>query len=213
MAYSLDSLKDDCYPGTTVLINKLDIRNEKLLAEAEQTITAINYAQIENEFEFVDVDFEYYKNIHKRLFYDIYEWAGMVRSVNLSKKGTAFCEYKEISELAEKRFGRLKRDNFLVDLDFETFVDEFTDLYVDLNYLHPFREGNGRTHRLFLTLLVWNAGYSIDFSQCDLDMLMIATIKSAQGDAELLRTIISELIKPEMWFFISGLNYISTPTK
>ena len=198
MAYSLDSLKDDCYPGTTVLINKLDIRNDKLLAEAEQTITAINYAQIENEFEFVDVDFEYYKNIHKRLFYDIYEWAGMVRSVNLSKKGTAFCEYKEINELAEKRFGRLKRDNFLVDLDFETFVDEFTDLYVDLNYLHPFREGNGRTHRLFLTLLVRNAGYSIDFSQCDLDMLMIATIKSAQGDVGLLRTIISELIKPEM---------------
>ena len=198
MAYSLDSLKDDCYPGTTVLINKLDIRNDKLLAEAEQTITAINYAQIENEFEFVEVDFEYYKNIHKRLFYDIYEWAGMVRSVNLSKKGTAFCEYKEINELAEKRFDRLKRDNFLVDLDFETFVDEFTDLYVDLNYLHPFREGNGRTHRLFLTLLVRNAGYSIDFSRCDLDMLMIATIKSAQGDVGLLRTIISELIKPEM---------------
>lgn len=143
MAYSLDSLKDDCYPGTTVLINKLDIRNDKLLAEAEQTITAINYAQIETEMKFVDVDFEYYKNIHKRLFYDIYEWAGMVRSVNLSKKGTAFCEYKEINELAEKRFDRLKRDNFLVNLDFETFVDEFTDLYVDLNYLHPFREGNG----------------------------------------------------------------------
>lgn len=198
MAYSLDSLKDDCYPGTTVLINKLDIRNDKLLAEAEQTITAINYAQIENEFEFVEVDFEYYKNIHKRLFYDIYEWAGMVRSVNLSKKGTAFCEHKEINELAEKRFDRLKRDNFLVDLDFETFVDEFTDLYVDLNYLHPFREGNGRTHRLFLTLLARNTGYSVDFSQCDLDMLMIATIKSAQGDVGLLRTIISELIKPEM---------------
>ena len=198
MAYSLDSLKDDCYPGTTVLINKLDIRNDKLLAEAEQTITAINYAQIETEMKFVDVDFEYYKNIHKRLFYDIYEWAGKVRSVNLSKKGTAFCEYKEINELAEKRFDRLKRDNFLVDLDFETFVDEFTDLYVDLNYLHPFREGNGRTHRLFLTLLARNTGYSIDFSQCDLDMLMIATIKSAQGDVGLLRTIISELIKPEM---------------
>ena len=47
MAYSLDSLKDDCYPGTTVLINKLDIRNEKLLSKAEQTIIAINYAQIE----------------------------------------------------------------------------------------------------------------------------------------------------------------------
>lgn len=79
MAYSLDSLKDDCYPGTTVLINKLDIRNDKLFAEAEQIITAINYAQIETEMKFVDVDFEYYKNIHKRLFYDIYEWAGMVR--------------------------------------------------------------------------------------------------------------------------------------
>ena len=198
MAYSLDSLKNDCYPGTTVLINKLDIRNDELLAEAEQTITAINYAQIENELEFIGVDFGYYKNIHKRLFSDIYEWAGIVRSVNLSKKGTAFCEYTEINELAEKRFGKLKKDNFLVNLDFETFVDEFTDLYVDLNYLHPFREGNGRTHRLFLTLLARNAGYSIDFSQCDLDMLMIATIKSAQGDIDLLRVIISDMIKPKV---------------
>ena len=98
-------------------------------------------------------DFEFYKDIHRHLFYDIYEWAGVVRSVNLSKKGTAFCEYKEIDELAEKRFERLKKDNFLVNVDIETFVDEFTDLYVDLNYLHPFREGNGRHIDCFLLYL------------------------------------------------------------
>ena len=56
-----------------------------------------------------------------------------------------------------------------------------------MNMLHPFREGNGRTQRLFFTLLIRRAGYEIDFERCDMDELMIATIYAAQGVMDYLR--------------------------
>ena len=61
--------------------------------------------------------------------------------------------------------------------------------------LHPFREGNGRTLRLFITLLVRNADYNISFAECDSDLLLIATIKAAQGDTNLLRDVFTDLVK------------------
>ena len=85
--------------------------------------------------------------------------------------------------------------NFLKDIKGDDFIVEFTDLYCDLNYLHPFREGNGRTQRLFLSMLVSNLGMSLDFAQIDADYLMIATIKSVNGDIFMLRDIFREYIK------------------
>ena len=76
----------------------------------------------------------------------------------------------------------------------EDLVVEFTDLYCDLNYLHPFREGNGRIQRLFLSMLVNSLGKSLNFSQIDADYLMIATIKSVSGDIFMLRDIFREYI-------------------
>ena len=63
----------------------------------------------------------------------------------------------------------------------DTFIHEITDLYHEINMLHPFREGNGRTQRLFFTLLIRRAGYDISFADYDTDRLMIATILAAQG--------------------------------
>ena len=63
-----------------------------------------------------------------------------------------------------------------------------------MNMLHPFREGNGRTLRLFITLLVRNTGRDIDFTRCDTDVLIIAAVKAAQGDISLLREVLEEII-------------------
>lgn len=76
----------------------------------------------------------------------------------------------------------------------DEFLDELTDLYHELNMLHPFREGNGRTLRLFVTLLVRNTGRDIDFNNADSDLLTIATIRAAQGDKSLLRSVFGELV-------------------
>lgn len=90
MAYSLDPVSSDCYPGTSVLINKFNIRSEDKLNEVESVLTAAKYAERLNHSQMDSFDFLHYKEIHRFLFSDLYEWAGQVRTVNLSKKGTSF---------------------------------------------------------------------------------------------------------------------------
>lgn len=193
--YSLEGTQKDCYPDTTVLINKLDIRNQKMLNVAELRIVISMTMKIEKEIKFNNVDFNFYKNLHKQLFDDLYEWAGTVRNINISKKGTVFCNSDDIERIGKLKFDRLKSLNFLKNTPKDQFLDELTELYHDLNMLHPFREGNGRTLRLFITLLVRNAGYNLNFSECDSDMLMIATIKAAQGDLSILREVFSDIVR------------------
>ena len=193
--YSIEGCQDSCYPDSTVLVNKLDIRDQELLNEAEAIIVTSCSVKAEKELEFVDVDFEFYKGIHKLIFGDLYDWAGSVRNINISKKGTAFCRYTELERLGRLRFERLKAQNYFIGMERDEFVSDVSELYHELNMLHPFREGNGRTLRLFITLLVRNAEYDIDFAACDPDMLAIATIKAAQGDISMLKTVFSDMIR------------------
>ena len=91
MAYSIDPIQDNCYPGTTVLVNKLHIHDEAALQEAEALATYVNASKLEQcPLEGV-FDFAHYKAIHQFLFSDLYDWAGQIRTVDISKKGTRFC--------------------------------------------------------------------------------------------------------------------------
>lgn len=189
MGYSIDPISANCYPGTTVLINKLDIRDEEALNEAEAIATYINAAKLEDTPIEGTFDFEHYKSIHRFLFSDLYDWAGEVRTVDISKKGTRFTPACNVEKRAELIFKRLKERNYFKDLSHTEFVDEIVDFYCNTNALHPFREGNGRTQRAFLTQLIRNAGYEIDFAEIDADLLMFATIQSAQGITDLLKEI------------------------
>ena len=101
---------------------------------------------------------------------------------------------EQIESQAALIFERLKTRNFFKSLSHDRFVDEIVDFYCMTNFLHPFREGNGRTQRLFLTQLIRNAGYDINFADMDTDLLMIATIQSAQGVTDLLKAVFSESI-------------------
>lgn len=195
MSYSLDPLKDDCYENSTVLKNKFDIRDEQQLNIMEQSITSMLIARALIEIPFENVDFDFYKNLHKYVFSDIYEWAGTVRNVDMSKKGTNFCKVDRIEDRATAIFKRLKESDYLRKYHDDEFIIEFTDLYCELNHLHPFREGNGRIQRLFLSMLVSNMGKKLDFSEIDADLLMIATIKSVSGEIFMLRDIFREYIR------------------
>jgi len=192
MPYDLDPLPDNCYPGTLTLINKLDIREEAELVEAETLSTFINASRLELNPLKGNFDFEHYKAIHKFLFDELYDWAGKVRAVNISKKGTHFCPFNDIEERAGLIFQRLCKRNFFRGLKKGDFVEDIVDFYRVTNELHPFREGNGRTQRSFLTQLIRNAGYDINFSEIDVELLMIATIQSANGVNDLLRNIFEE---------------------
>ena len=192
--YSLEGSHDSCYPDTTVLVNKLDIRTQELLTEAESVLVTSCSVKLEKTMRFENVDFDYYKNLHRQMFSDLYDWAGTVRKINISKKDTVFCNASDIERIGTLKFERLKKQKFLKEMKNDEFLDELTDLYHELNMLHPFREGNERTLRLFVTLLVRNTGRDIDFNNADSDLLTIATIRAAQGDKSLLRSVFGELM-------------------
>ena len=193
--YRVEGCQWNCYPGTTVLINRLDIKDQTELDNVEKQITLLRGIQAEQETEFRDVDFGFYKKLHQKLFGDLYEWAGKLRDINISKKGTVFCSFDELEKLGELKFERLKKLGFMRNMPWTEFISELTELYHDLNMLHPFREGNGRTLRLFITLLVRNAGFDIDFAGCDSDMLTVSTIRAAQGAMALLRAVFEGIVK------------------
>ena len=107
MAYNIDSITDDCYPGTTCLINKMGIRDEAVLAETEAAVVLGKASLLDQHPIQGDFDFNHYKRIHHFLFSDLYDWAGQIRTINLSKKGTEFVPADEIIPCAAACFARL----------------------------------------------------------------------------------------------------------
>ena len=196
MSYSIDAITDNCYKGTTCLINNLDIRDKKQLDIVESQITVAKISILQHNPIEGNVDFEHYKAIHKFIFEDLYDWAGIPRTVDISKKGTFFVAAKNIDEIATACFERLKNQNYFKNLELDDFVEKITDFYCVTNNLHPFREGNGRTQRVFLSQLALNAGYEMDFSNMDTDELMVATIQAANGVDTYLKNVLREIIKP-----------------
>ena len=195
MSYSITALTDDYYEGTNCLINKLNIQSEEQLAKIEASITMAKTAELERNPISVSFDFEHYKLIHKYLFEDLYEWAGCIRTVDISKKGTNFTSSQNIETVAIACFDRLKSYNYFRNVDFEDFVENIVDFYCSTNMLHPFREGNGRTQRIFIAQLIRFCGYDINFSEIDTDDLMVATIHSANGVTDHLKEIFKAHIK------------------
>lgn len=195
MGYSIDAITEDCYEGTSCLINKLGIKDDKKLKEFEAAVTLAKASELETEPISDSFDVEHYKAIHKFLFEDIYDWAGEYRAINMSKKGTNFADAEKIPELMAACFKRLKDNDFFRNNSFDGFVKNIVDFYQVTNMIHPFREGNGRTQRIFITQLIRYNGYDIDFSDVNSDELMIATIQAANGVKDNLESIFSKNIK------------------
>ncbi len=195
MGYRIEASRDSCYPDTTCLINKFDIKDDKKLSEIEAEITFAKAAILESEAPKPPFDFECYKSIHRFLFEDLYYWAGELRKVDISKKGTNFCSVKELEALCKACFGRLEKENYFKGISREKFVEEIVDFYQTTNFLHPFREGNGRTQRIFISKLIKYNGYNFNFSNINPDLLMIATIKAANGVMDDLYNIFENEIR------------------
>ncbi len=195
MGYSIDAITEDCYEGTSCLINKLGIKDDKKLKEFEAAVTLAKASEFEKEPFCSTFDVAHYKAIHKFLFEDIYEWAGEYRTINMSKKGTSFAEADKIADLMNACFKRLKDNDCFRNNRFEEFIENIVDFYQVTNMIHPFREGNGRTQRLFITQLIRFNDYDINFSEIDSDELMISTIQAASGVKDNLVRIFKESIK------------------
>lgn len=131
-----------------VLRNKLGIWDEDSLNEAERMITSYKLAKLYLDTGAQSFDANHLKSIHKFLFEDIYPFAGEFRRENISKRIT-FCLVQFIEpELDRTLKNAIKMVPKLVDRD--TLLRYITEFYSDLDMIHPFREGNGRTEREFM---------------------------------------------------------------
>ena len=117
MGYSIDPISADCYEGTTCLINKFGIKDEKKLSQMETLITTAKCQELEISPIVGDFGFDHYKAIHKYIFEDLYDWAGKVRTASISKKGTVFTLPESIEPLADRIFTGLQKNNCYIGYD------------------------------------------------------------------------------------------------
>ena len=104
--------------------------------------------------------------IHHWLFQDIFDWAGKIRTVEIRKRTDGsefFLPSVNIATGIEWSQGELRRDHFLVGLSPNNFINRIAYHYDNYNFVHPFREGNGRTQRLMWSMICHQAGYDLDW--------------------------------------------------
>lgn len=174
-----------CYPETDVLINKLGITDNKKLQVAERELTSFRINQLAMNPIKGNFDLKHLQRIHKHIFQDIYSWAGEIRMVNIGKGNTFFTNSIYIYNYAQSIFDKLKKDNFLRNYSLEEFSEKFSYYASELNMLHPFREGNGRSTREFLRCLAKEAGYTLNYSMIDNKALLNAFISSVLNYTDL----------------------------
>jgi cell filamentation protein len=186
------------YHDTDVLMNRFNIRDYDNLQEIERRFSAARIALLaETPLKGV-LDFNYLKKIHKFIFDDIYSWAGRVRGGKFFSKGdTMFCIADVIPVYADNTFGKLRGEKWLRGLERTVFIERLAYYMAELNALHPFREGNGRTQRAFFAELARRARYGLDFSATDPDALLEADINAYNRDYALLTTILDNAVVRE----------------
>ena len=167
-----------CYPDSNVLKNKLNIRENKLLKTAEEEITSIKQMELLKNPIKGNFSKSHLMNIHKFIFEDIYSFAGKIRREQISKADTIFYPPNLIDRELDKLFTKIKEKNMLKETDEEKVFDNLAYVMAELNIIHPFREGNGRSIREFIRLMARRMGYDLNWGNADKEELLEASILS-----------------------------------
>lgn len=170
-----------CYPDSNVLINKLNIRDNKLLKTAEEEITLIKQMELLKNPIKGNFTKAHLMNIHKFIFEDIYPFAGKIRREQISKADTLFYPPNLIDRELDKVFAKIKEKNMLKETDREKVFDNLAYVMAELNIIHPFREGNGRSIREFIRIMAKRMGYDINWGNVDKDEILEASILSVDN--------------------------------
>jgi cell filamentation protein len=181
------------YPDTTVLRNKADIRDQKALDLFEADATAVRMLELFTKPIQGTFDLVHLRAIHFHLFQDVYEWAGQVRMVDISRGNSRFANFALVDSYLSGQLEGLAKENFLRVLPPETWVARMAHYMGEINAAHPFREGNGRVQRLFCSQLAEQAGYFIDFETVDQVTMYEVMIASFNGDSQPLAKLLGQI--------------------
>ncbi|MEO8115641.1 MAG: Fic family protein [Phenylobacterium sp.] len=167
------------YPGSPVLRNKFGITDTGRLESMERSLVAQRMAEGAPSGGF---DLDHLRAIHRHLFQDIYEWAGEVRTVEIAKGGDQF-QFRPFIETGMSDIRRrLGEASFLQGLSRADFATAAGRIMGDVNYVHPFRDGNGRTQLLYLEQLAEQAGHPIKLTRLHPGRWIDACRRAHDGD-------------------------------
>jgi cell filamentation protein len=183
-----------CYPGTTVLINRASLRDPAELEEFEAEMTSLRFRE---PFPGGRLSYRHYLAVHRHLFQDVYSWAGKIRTVRIFKQDSAFCYPEHIDREMRRLFAGLAKQSNLRRLEARPFAGKAAHLLAELNAVHPFREGNGRTQLSFLVLLAANAGHRINREGLKPRPTLKAMIASFNGNEKPLAELIERSIQAD----------------
>ncbi len=161
-----------------MLENKLGLDNSAALAQEEERISKKKAVELYEKEMLANLPagrFSTLQFIHKYLFEDIYEFAGRLRTVNLAKGNFRFAPLMYL-ETALENIDKMSQSDF----------DEIVEKYVEMNIAHPFREGNGRSMRIWLDhILKTELGKVVDWSKADKEDYLLAMERSPIRDIEI----------------------------
>ncbi len=177
-----------------MLRNLANIRGAATLDRFESAATLYRQACLSATPIGGNFDLPHLKEIHRHLFQDVYPWAGETRTINISKGGTMFGSHSFIGSYAAKisaRFAR-ERETWRRSVAPVDLPDHLADFMGEINALHPFREGNGRTQRIFIGQLAREFGLKIRWDEMTQAEMIKASIASFAGDNRGLSALIHE---------------------
>ena len=191
------------YKNSDVAINKLNIKDLKIITEIEKELVIKSYETLHNELDENTIfNEEYLCKTHEIIFASLYGWGGKYRSVNISKGDSMFCPYMNLESFSNDIFSKLQSDNYLKDYEDillkNEFIKKLSYYMCELIVLHPFSEGNGRCIRLFFDMIVTFNGYRyIEYkSTLENNDYILASINCMETDCDKMEKIIeSGLIK------------------
>lgn len=182
------SPEQDLYlnPSTGILTNIPSLKTQEELNRFEEILFQANFeeamAYIQQQPGF---SLEAWKAIHKICFSEIYKWAGDLRTVRISKGSTVFAYPEHIESESNKIFAEL---NNLIKTEKLT-LDKAAELFADINVLHPFREGNGRTQRILYSEVLKRIGYLVDYNLTSQDEMIEAMIHGYNANYEPIKRL------------------------
>jgi len=182
------------------LRNLLDANSSEHLKELEAQIVFANELELESISISRTSDLVELLALHKHLFGNVYDWAGQIRTVDI-KKNSNNAEYflivSKIIDASHYVFNELTKEKYLEGLSNEEFIDRLAYFYDQLNYIYPFREGNGRVQRVFWTRVAHDAGYEINWDKVVGDENDEASrIAAEKMDLSALKAMFTKIVGP-----------------
>lgn len=155
-------------PATGILRNKVNAQSQVALDMAEGDLVYARMIQLLISPPEPTGDLTELSAIHRHLFQDLYDWAGKIRTVDIRKPiegATPFIPVSFVHRGGQHAAEDLHNDNDLKGLSRDQFVSRLAHHYDQFNYIHPFREGNGRTQRFMFSRIAHDAGWNLDWQR------------------------------------------------